>query len=309
MRITGFITLVGLVAACTGPSPAPAEAPVHAEAPSGLDTPIQCSLCAEWNQPRDPFKVFGNTYYVGVAGLSAILIASSDGLILLDGGLPQSAPHIDANIQKLGFRTQDVRLIVNSHAHYDHAGGIAALAQRSGARVAASASGARALMRGEPTEDDPQYRSGHEPENRFPPVPEVEVIGDGQALTIGDVTLTAHMTPGHTPGSTTWTWRSCEDGRCVDIVYADSLNAVSDDGFRFTADPNVVAAFEQSIATVDQLPCDVLITVHPSFAGIDEKLAARTRGVTPDPFLDANACHAYAAEALERLTQRIAEEG
>lgn len=266
-------------------------------------------MCEEWNQPQAPFRVFGNTYYVGVVGLSAVVIATSDGLILLDGALPQSARLIAANLQALGLRVEDVRLIVNSHAHYDHAGGIAALQELSGARVAASASGARALMAGEPTEDDPQYRSGHEPAHRFPAVSVVEVVGDGQTLTIGDVTITAHLTPGHTPGSTTWTWRSCEDGRCVDVVYADSLNAVSDAEFRFTADPSRVAAFERSIAAVDALACDLLIAVHPSFSGLDRKLAARASGAKPDPFLDANGCHEYAAESLVRLRQRIADEG
>jgi metallo-beta-lactamase class B len=275
------------------------------------DRPIACASCDEWNREREPFKVFGNTYYVGVAGLSSVLIATANGLILLDGALPQSAPLIDASIRKLGFRTEEVRLIVNSHAHFDHIGGIAALQRLSGARVAASASGARALARGEPTEDDPQYRSGHEEAHHFPSVRAVDVVTDGQSLTVGGVAITAHMTPGHTPGSTTWTWRSCESGRCLNVVYADSLNPVSDDGFRFTGDathPSLIAGFRQSIATVDRLPCDVIISVHPEFVQLDEKIAARARGVTPDPFIDANACHAYAADASRALAKRIADE-
>src|SRR5580698_6038881 len=131
------------------------------------DAPKECDSCAEWNAPQEPFRVFGNTYYVGVTGLGAVLIASDKGLILLDGGLPQSAPLIDASIRRLGFRTEDVRLIVNSHAHFDHAGGIAALRRVSGAIVAASASSARAIESGEPPVDDPQYAFGKEA-NRFP---------------------------------------------------------------------------------------------------------------------------------------------
>lgn len=306
---------VAPLAACAASSSSPAEAPAPAPAPAStdpapaLDAAIACEMCDAWNQRHEPFQLFGNTYYVGVAGLSAVVIATSDGLILLDGGLPQSAPRIADNLRALGLRVEDVRLIVNSHAHYDHAGGIAALQRLSGARVAASASGARALRAGEPTEDDPQARSGREPAHRFPAVSEVEVVRDGQTLTVGDVTITAHLTPGHTPGSTTWTWRSCEGQRCVDVVYADSLNAVSDDEFRFTADPGRVAAFERSIAAVDALPCDLLIAVHPSFAGLDRKLAARASGAKPDPFLDPDSCHEYAAASLARLRQRIADEG
>ena len=119
------------------------------ETPFRADAPTTCTACEEWNAPHEPFRVFGNTYYVGVAGLSAVLIASDDGHILLDGGLPQSAPFIDASLRKLGFRTGDIRLIVNSHAHFDHAGGIAALQRASGARVAASESSARAISRGQ----------------------------------------------------------------------------------------------------------------------------------------------------------------
>ncbi len=124
------------------------------------DPPHKCDSCDEWNKPREPFKLFGNSYYVGTDGLSAILIAGDAGHILLDGGLEQSAAVIDANIRKLGFKTEDIKLIVNSHGHYDHAGGIAALQRASGATVAASPSGADALQRGENTTDDPQYGFG-----------------------------------------------------------------------------------------------------------------------------------------------------
>ena len=105
------------------------------------DPPKECDDCAEWNRPLAPFKVFGNTYYVGTDGLSALLVTDDQGLILLDAALPQSAPIIDQNIRTLGFRTENIRIIVNSHAHYDHAGGIAALQRFSKATVAASPAG------------------------------------------------------------------------------------------------------------------------------------------------------------------------
>jgi metallo-beta-lactamase class B len=172
------------------------------------DPPIECPNCVAWNQPQAPFKVFGNTYYVGTAELAAILIRTSEGLILLDAALPQSAPSIDASIAALGFKTAEIRLIVSSHAHYDHVGGVAALQRASGATVAASPSSAEALRAGRPTRDDPQAAI---PGNGFPPVANVRAIADGETLTVGDAAITARFTPGHTPGSTTWTWRSCED--------------------------------------------------------------------------------------------------
>jgi metallo-beta-lactamase class B len=295
MKRTGLLLLL-----CGAAISAPA-------APLRPDPPKVCDSCAEWNGPREPFRVFGNTYFVGPAGLGAVLVTSAQGHILLDGALTQSAAEIDAHIRALGFRTEEVKLIVNSHAHYDHAGGIAALQRASGATVAASARGAEALERGQPTGDDPQAAFGPGP-NGYPAVKNVRVVKDGETLRVGDLALTAHLTPGHTPGSTTWTWRSCEGGRCLDVVYADSLNAVSAPGFRFGDGKGggLEPSFRKSIATVGALPCDILLTVHPAFAQLDEKLKARTKD--HDPFVDPAACRAYAAAATTRFDTRLKEE-
>jgi metallo-beta-lactamase class B len=274
------------------------------------DTPKVCERCDAWNKIHEPFRVFGNTFYVGVAGLSAILITSNDGLILLDGDLPQSAPLIAESIRRLGFRMEDVRLIVNSHTHHDHVGGIAALQRASGAIVAASPASALALERGEPTPDDPQYAFGRE-QTGFPPVPHVRVVADGQTLHVGDLAITAHFTPGHTPGGTTWTWHSCEGNRCLHVVYADSLNPVSAPGFRFTGDktwPSRVASIRRSIALVEKLPCDVLLSPHPEFFDMEGKFQRHHQGARVNPFIDAQACKVYAADARRKLEQRIAEE-
>jgi Metallo-beta-lactamase superfamily len=148
-----------------------------AQAPPAFnaDPPKVCDACDEWNKPRAPYKVFGNTYYVGTAGLSSVLVTSPAGHILLDGGLAQSASLIDRSIKTLGFATADVRYILASHGHYDHVGGVAALQRASGARVAVSTSTAQALERGENTPDDPQFGFGRAA-NAFPPVKNVQVV-------------------------------------------------------------------------------------------------------------------------------------
>lgn len=274
------------------------------------DPPITCAACDEWNQPREPFRIFGNAYFVGTDGLSAILITSDRGHILLDGGLSQSAPVIDANIRTLGFKTEDVKLIVNSHAHYDHAAGIAALQRLSGAIVASTASGAEALRRGENTVDDPQYGFGREA-NAFPPVKIVRVVKDREVIEIAGLAIQAHDTAGHTPGSTTWTWRSCEGTRCLNLVYADSLTPVSAPGFRFTGDANApsrVEEFRQSIATVAALPCDIVISTHPSATNLDGKLKRRAERPAVDPLIDPQGCRTLAAIATKQLDARIADE-
>ena len=221
--------------------------------------------------------------------------------------MPQSAPLIDASIRKLGFRTEDVRLILNSHAHTDHAGGIAALQRASGARVAASPAGAKALQRGASTEDDPQYAPGP----AFAPIANVYTVKDGEAIRIGNVAVTAHYTPGHTPGAMTWTWRSCEGSRCLNMVYADSLTPVSSEGYRFSGSSkgeSPADRFARSITRVGELPCDVLIAPHPEFIGLDEKLARLKKDPSTNPFIDSGACRAFAAAAKKRLDQRLAEE-
>lgn len=270
---------------------------------------MTCDSCNEWNQPRAPFKVFGNTYYVGAAGVSSVLIASDAGLILVDGALTQTAPVIDANIRALGFKTEDIKLMLSGHAHYDHAGGINALQRFTGATVATGRAAVRALTGGAPTPDDPQ--AGYSG-NGFPPISNVQGVTDGEVLRVGPLSVTAHLTPGHTPGGTTWSWRSCEGTRCLDVVYADSLSAVAAPGYRFTGDathPSIVESFRQSIVKVGELTCDIMIGAHPFVGDLDGKLKRRTEQPNgPNPFIDPGACRALAAESMKGLDARVKEE-
>jgi metallo-beta-lactamase class B len=279
----------------------------HAQRPLEPDPPMVCDSCDEWNGRHEPFRVFGNTYYVGVAGLSAVLLTSEAGHILLDGGLPQSAPLIDANIRKLGFNLKDVRLLLTSHEHYDHVGGVASLQRASGAEVAASAAAADALKSGMPTKEDPQYLLGRE--FAYPPVKNVRVIVEGETLRVGDLSITAVFTPGHTPGGTSWTWRSCEGARCLNMVYADSLNAVSATEYKFSEHKAYTDRFRRSMAAVQTLPCDILLSVHPDNSRMWDKVRQRqaTDGAA-DPFVDTNACRAYADRASQSLDQRLQDE-
>jgi metallo-beta-lactamase class B len=278
------------------------------------DPPHVCDPCAQWNEPREPFHVYGNTWFVGTGGLGSILITSPKGHILIDGGLPQSAPLIARNIETAGFKLADVKLILNSHTHYDHAGGIAALLRATHAQVAASPESKLALERGGPTEADPQFGFGAK-DNDYAPVRPVRAIADGETLRVGDLAVTAHFTPGHTPGGTSWSWLECENkaGKkvCLHMVYADSLNSVSAPGFRFTGDAqhaSRVESFEHSIDEVANLPCDILLAAHPVFVDLDAKLARWKQDPKVNPLIDTGACKAYAAGARARLDQRIAEE-
>ena len=257
-----------------------------------------------WNAPQAPFRIYGNTWYVGPHGLSSILVDTGQGLALFDGDLPESAPQIEAHIRALGFRVRDVKWILNSHAHIDHAGGIAALQRASGAQVLASTAGAYELQRGGRDPGDPQY--GLVPEYR--PVRQVRGVRDGETLRLGNVAITAHDTPGHTPGSTSWTWRSCENARCLHMVYADSLNAMSAPKYRFSAHPRYLTAFRNSIATVAALPCDILLTPHPGASDFWKRVEERGSTASVAPLIDRSACRRYAAAATQALDTRLAQE-
>jgi len=271
------------------------------------DPAKHCDACEGWNQPFEPVHLFGNTWHVGTAGLGSVLITSKQGHILIDGGLPQTAPLIADNIRKAGFRVEDVKLIVNSHTHYDHAGGIAALQRASGAQVAASPAGKLALENGGPLADDPQFTFGPE-HNNYPAVNDVRAIKDGETLRVGKLSITAHFTPGHTTGGTSWTWTSCEAKDCRAFVYADSLNSVSAPDFRFSDDAARVAGFEKSISVVENLPCDVILAAHPNAIDLERKLAEAKAGAGSKAFVDAQGCKSYAAGARQRLAARLAEE-
>jgi metallo-beta-lactamase class B len=269
------------------------------------DRPSSCSECPTWNEPQEPFKIYGNTYYVGTHGLGSVLITSPTGHVLIDGALPESVPQIVANIRSLGFRVEDIKLILNSHVHFDHAGGIAELQKLSGARVAASPWTAAVMRTGAVARDDPQF-------GVIIPVARVASLGivkDGESLSAGGVAVTAHRTAGHTPGGTSWTWRSCEGNRCLNLVYADSLTPVSADGFLFTRTkeyPHALEDFERSYSFLDRTPCDILITPHPDFSSLWERL--ERRGTDPDALVDPTACRALAQDARERLKKRLATE-
>lgn len=261
---------------------------------------------ADWYAPQEPFAVYGNTYYVGTGGISAVLLTSPAGHVLVDGGAPKSPRQIAENIRRLGFKVEDIRYIINSHAHHDHAGGIAELQKLSGATVLASPASLAVISSGQPDKTDPQFP------HLVPmtPVAKSRVIHDGEVIRLGQISLTAHFTPGHTKGGTSWTWQSTENGRIANMVYADSLYAMSGEAVRFSrnpAYPDAQAAVEGSIARVESLECDVLVAAHPELGGLWER-KARQPALGNAAFIDKNACRDYAARARAWLARMLADD-
>lgn len=259
----------------------------------------QCEGKDGWSDPAPPAHVFGNVYIVGTCGIVALLITSPEGHILIDGATAEAAPGIATNVGKLGFDPEEVKYLLNSHEHIDHAGGLAELKNLTGAKLVARATGKAALESGKPDASDPQ--AAHLPP--FPGALVDRVIADGEVLKSGRLRLTAIASPGHTFGGTTWTWKSCEGKTCRTIVYADSLGAVSADGYRFSDHPDYVATFKATIDRIGKIKnCDILITPHPAQSAFFERLSGA------QPLVNTNACAEYATKALDRLNKRLAEE-
>lgn len=268
--------------------------------------PLEPVAASRWLVQQPPLHVYGNTYLVGFGGLNVGLIRTRAGLILIDGALPQGVKAIEANIRALGLNVGDIRYILSTEPHFDHASGIGALARDSHATVLAGKAAVRALETGQPSPDDPQ--AGYN--MRFHGVGPVKGVGDGYSFTLGGVTVTAVATPGHTPGSTSWTWRSCEQGDCKAMVFASSLTPISADGYLFTdpAHRSALEGFRHSFAAMKALPCDVLISAHPNQSGGDDKAARLRTGTESNPFVDPGACRDYAAKFESLLDERLADE-
>lgn len=267
---------------------------------------IDCSVCEDWNKDQAPFRIFGNTYFVGPHGLGSVLITSPEGHVLIDGALPQSAPSIARHVEQLGFKINDVKIILNSHVHFDHAGGLSELQKMSGAKVIASDIAAPFLQSGTVDSSDPQF--GQLP--GYPGVGNVEALGERKAVQLGSLQVNVIHTPGHTRGGTSWQWKACEEQRCLNVVYGDSLNAVSDDAFKYGGDqryPNAAADMLASIAAISAAPCDVLIAAHPEATGLWSIIDEQGRGDRAR-LVDSSACRRYAAGAKTRLERRLEQE-
>ena len=252
-------------------------------APSFIRPADPCDSCAEWNARARPSTSSATRTSSRPAGLGSVLVTSDAGHVLLDGALPQSAALIDANIRALRLRTEDVRVIVSSHTHFDHAGGIAWHSSAPAAppsRPAPRAARARRRARAR----DPQFVGG----TGFPKVKKVRVVADGETLRgRRPLAVTAHSSrPGTRPAAPPGPGAPAKGRAASTSSTPTASTAVSAPGFRFSGDashPDIVETFRKSIATVEALPCDILLAVHPSFADMDRKLAARARAAAPDP--------------------------
>ncbi|HEX7155205.1 MAG TPA: subclass B3 metallo-beta-lactamase [Thermoanaerobaculia bacterium] len=252
----------------------------------------QDEVSRSWNQPVEPFRIAGNVYYVGANEITSYLITTPRGHIVLDGGFVETAPQIRRNIEKLGFRVADVKLLLNSHAHVDHAGGLAELKRVTGAKLVASARDLPQLARG--GLDDPQFGD----RLPFPPVYADRVVADGGQVTLGGTTLTAHVTAGHTRGCTTWTM-TLRDGR--DVVFLCSPSVPSE--YKLvgnTRHPEVAEDYRRQFAFLKTLRPEIWLASHGNFFDLTAKRKGEKPWVDPDGYA------AFVARMEKAFEERLA---
>lgn len=243
---------------------------------AGATTPLESP--PEWSRPAEPFHIAGPIYHVGTEGIAVYLIKTDEGIILLDGGLEESVPAIEANIAKLGFKMRDIKMIVATHAHFDHAAGLAALKQSTGARFASSEA------------DREAYETGTPPSEvnygviRFAPIKADQVLVDGQALRLGNVAITPVLTPGHTPGCTTWTMQITDAGRPLDVVFPCSISVAGNKLIGNKGYPGIVEDYRRSFARMRTLKADIVLPAHPELADLRGRAERRAAG-DEDAFL------------------------
>jgi metallo-beta-lactamase class B len=272
--------------------------PLLAGAAAAADPP-------EWSAPTPPFRTVGNIYYVGTKGLAAYLIVSSRGLVLLDRTLAGNVPQIERNIATLGFRLKDVRLLLNSHAHSDHAGGLAQLKRDTGAELLASPGDRAALESGRPRGDTTYSVM------TFPPVKVDRLIADERPVRLGNVTLTPILTPGHTPGCTTWSMDVTERGKPLKVVFLCSITVAGNVLVGNKGYPGIADDFRRTFHRIAGMRADVVLPAHPDLVDVVGRNARRARGdanafMMPGVLakLDAEAEQDFEAELGKERAQR-----
>ncbi len=255
----------------------------------------------DWNRPHKPFHIIGDVYYVGTAGLASYLITTPRGDILIDGGTPESGPLIEKNIHNLGFNMRDVKYLLNSHAHYDHCGGLAQLKRDSGAQMVASRADAAVLEAGH------HDSYGGNWSGSFPAVHVDRIVNDGDRVELGGVVVTAMLTPGHTKGDTTWLLQTTEAGHPYSVIFYGSTTVPGYPLVHNREYPNIVSDYQSTFARLRTVHADVFLGNHTEFFDMDEKLA-RVKPGAPNPFVDPSELPRFVANSEASFNEELAKQ-
>ena len=245
-----------------------------------------------WTRPFPPFHIAGNLYYVGSADLASYLIVTPKGNILINSSLEANVPLIEKSVAQLGFRFSDTKILLISHAHNDHCAGAALVKKLTGARYFVMDADVPVVESGGRTD----FQYGAQPEMRFPPTKVDHVLHDGDPVELGDAVLTAHLTAGHTRGTTTWTLDETEAGRRLHVVIVGSPNV--NPGYKLVGNksyPRIASDYAHGFQVLKSLPCDIFLGAHGSYYGLQEKYERRQLG-DRDAFIDPSGYKSYIAD-------------
>jgi len=258
----------------------------------------------DWTTPHKPFRVIGNVYYVGSKDLASYLITTSQGDILINSNLTSSVPLIKKNVEALGFHFTDVKILLISHGHWDHAAGSAEIKRLTGAKYMVMDADVPVVESGGKTD----FQYGADAGSHFPATKVDRVLHDGDEVKLGGVVLVAHKTPGHTKGCTTWTMKVREDAKSYNVVFVGSPNVNT--GYKLVGNaayPEIARDYEATFQTLKSLPCDVFLGAHGGYFGMEAKFARMKPGGV-NPFVDPEGYKSYVAEREQAFRTELAKQ-
>jgi metallo-beta-lactamase class B len=258
----------------------------------------------DWTEPFPPFHIAGNLYYVGSKGLASYLVATPQGNILINSDLESNVPMIQASVEKLGFKFKDTKILLISHAHWDHDAGSAKIKQLTGASYMVMDADVPVVESG--GKADFQY--GDTPRFCYAPSKVDRVLRDGDEVKLGGAVLVAHLTPGHTKGCTTWTLKVTESGNTYNVVIIGSPNV--NPGYKLIHNknyPNIAEDYERMWSVLKSLPCDIFLGAHGSYFGLEQKYPLMKDGHA-NPFIDPSGYKNFVAEKEQDFRTELAKE-
>jgi len=266
-----------------------------------LATGLLAQVDPEWTEPFPPHHIIGNVYYVGSKGLASYLITTPEGNILVNSSLESSVPQIRASIEKLGFHFNDTKILLISHAHWDHCAGSALIKELTGAKYMVMAADVPEIEAG----GKGNFQYGNSPRSLFKPAKVDRVLHDLDHVELGGTVLVAHLTPGHTKGCTTWTMRVREGTKTYHVVIVGSPNVNA--GYKLVNNglyPNIAQDYERTFRTLRAVPCDIFLGAHGAYYGMEAKFA-RLKNGGPNPFIDTEGYRSYVAEREQAFRKEL----
>jgi len=258
----------------------------------------------DWTEPFPAFRIAGNLYYVGSKGLANYLITTPQGNILINSDLEANVPMIEASIENLGFSFKDTKILLISHAHWDHDAGSAMIKQRTGAKYMVMDADVPVVESGGKTD----FQYGNTASSLYPPAKVDRVLHDGDEVRLGGAVLVAHLTPGHTKGCTTWTMKVTDRGRTYDVAIVGSPNV--NPGYKLlhnAAYPQIAEDYERMWVVLKSLPCDIFLGAHGGYFGMEEKYALRKEGGA-NPFVDPEGYKRFVAQKEQEFQTELAKQ-